>query len=53
MFSHVCRRVNAALHAGSWHARMRLFGITHIGVSHFPYMIARSAYPFCYKYGAV
>ena len=30
MFSHVCRRVNTALHAGSWHARMRLFGITHM-----------------------
>ena len=29
MFSHVCRRVNTALHAGSWHARMRLLGITH------------------------
>ena len=29
MFSHVWRRVNTALHAGSWHALMRLFGITH------------------------
>ena len=35
MFSHVCRRVNTALHAGSWHARMRLLGITHT-VDSFP-----------------
>ena len=29
MFYHVCRRVNAALHEGYWHALIRLFGITH------------------------
>ena len=29
MFSHVCRLVKGFLHPGSWHARIRLFGITH------------------------